>query len=281
MSDEKTQGSGSGSGTALAEVITIEQSKPAKEPVCVVYPYLKSAAQGEELKLSLRSLEKNFREDFVVVIVGDFEPWMSKDILVIPSPGTSHKDGDQPMDIALKLTKVIEDARIPENFVWMNDDIYFINPVMLADIQILKSMQDLAQTPRDVSNPYRVNLWKTYDKLKELGKSLWNYGTHLPFWYNKAKLAELIDKFNLQKESYLISTLYHNYFFPEFRPMMISAQYDNMKIGLYKPWSQINKPLFEKFLKEKKFLNNSQIGYNEEVMAMLKKMFPKKSRFEK
>ena len=300
MTEEKKsfEDSGSGSGTGTIEqfsdglIVELEREIEAlkqenfalrdKDTICVVYPYLKDAAQGEELKLSLRSLEKNFKEKFMVVIVGDYEPWMSSEIWVIPSKGTSHKDGDQPKDIALKLSKVIAEARVPENFVWMNDDIYFINPVMLADIQTLKAMEDLGKIKRESGTPYRKNLWKTYDKLISMGiKTVWNYGTHLPFCFNKQKLAEMIDKFNMLKESYLTTTLYHNIFFKDFRPMLISAKWDNMKIGIYKPWKSINKTLFEQFITEKKFLNNSQTGFDDEIMKLLKKMFPDKSRFEK
>ncbi len=80
--------------------------------VSVVIPYVKAFAQGNELQLAVRGWAENFKENFNMVIVGDREPWMGENIIVIDSPCV----GDNPpIDIAHKLLKVIDAPMFRKN----------------------------------------------------------------------------------------------------------------------------------------------------------------------
>ena len=97
-----------------------------------IYPYKQKSAQGDELKYSLRSLCQNFKEDFKVVIVGDKPEWLSDNARVIA--GDFDKSKNPAINVAEKLLKILKDPKIPFNFTWMNDDIYFVNTVTIEDI---------------------------------------------------------------------------------------------------------------------------------------------------
>jgi len=244
-----------------------------------VYPFLQRAANWKEIIFSIRSIEKYYQGKFHIFIIGDLPPAINANkITFIPSSCIANKDGSQPIDIVKKLNKVIADKRINENFVWMNDDIYFMNPVFYEDIAILKAIENLDLIRKSVKTPYRDNLWNTYNVLKSNNCPVWNYGTHLPFVYNKKNMKLLIEKFNLAKNPLLISSLYHNYFFQKAIPLLLNLPTDNIKVAVYRKDPDIN--MLKKFLKTKKFFNHSQTGFSDAIKNILLVSFPDKSSFE-
>lgn len=246
-----------------------------KNIVDIIYPYV-DEADWHELKYSLRSLEKNCSFPIQVWIIGEAPKWLSKEVKVIEM---AQRMVDPACDVASKLKAVIEHPEIGENFVWMNDDIYFINKVGLEDIQILKALGDLNEIHIDENNQWRMNLKKTKEVLLELKKTVWNYSTHLPFFYNKAMLSELFEKFNLEEDPHLIATLYHNYHFSDRIPFILDVRTDNIKVASYLKDFSLEK--MREFFKKKKFFNHSVEGFNDKVKLLLKENFHRKSKYEK
>lgn len=241
----------------------------------IVYPYV-DEAQWHELKYSLRSLEMNCDFPFRVWIVGDAPKWVSKEVNVIK---LQQRFVDPACDVASKLRAVIDHPDIGDNFVWMNDDIYFINSVGLEDIQFLKANGYIRETTANPADIWRVNLLKTKKVLTDLNRSIYNYSTHLPFYYNKQMMKELIEKFNLEEDPHLIATLYHNYYFSHRDPFILDVRSDNLKVASYRQdFSMIR---MRDFFRYKKFFNHSEEGFNEKVKTILKTVFPRKSKFEK
>ncbi len=247
----------------------------------IIYPYVHEVetggfAQWEELRYSFRSLQKNFKEKFRIWLVGDKPPWLSDEVNFISSP--RGKTTNPPIDIVHKMLKVIKNSEISEDFIWMNDDIYFINPVKLKDITSLKAIGNLNNIHRSTNTVFRVNLWKTFDLLKKLHLPTWNYSTHLPFYFNKEKLLKIIKRFSMNKNSFLVTTLYHNYHFPQAHPTILNVREDKIKIGIYKSDPDFDQ--LRKYMEYKKFLNHSQTGFSEGIKEILIEMFPNKSKFE-
>lgn len=247
----------------------------------IVYPYVHEVetggfAQWEELKYSFRSLEKNLKEEFQIWLIGDKPPWVSDKVNFISSP--RGKTTNPPIDIVKKLLKIIKNKRIGKNFVWMNDDIYFINPVKLTDITSLRAIGSLDNIYRATNTVFRVNLWKTFDLLKKLHLPVWNYSTHLPFYYNKDKMLKIIKRFSMLKNSFLVATLYHNFCYPDKIPFILNVREDDIKIGIYKQDPDFDQ--LKVYMKYKKFFNHSQTGYSEGIKQILIEKFPHKSSFE-
>lgn len=104
--------------------------------VTVVIPYVKEKAQGDELRMALRSLHKFLRFGVNVVVIGDREEWMSDEVTVIEHDCVS--DNPQ-IDVVEKLKLAIVADEVTEKFIWSNDDIYLIAPVMLAHFEVPKN----------------------------------------------------------------------------------------------------------------------------------------------
>jgi hypothetical protein len=248
--------------------------------ISVVYPYVHEAdgpatfAQWEELRYSMRSL-KNLNANFEVFVVGDDPGWFSDKVNYIPLPRICD---NPPLDIINKLNKAIEHPDITDDFIWMNDDIYIINRVELWEVYMLKAMNNLAKLDLKPKNLWYRNLIKTYEKLRQLKCSTWNYSTHLPFVYNKQKMQELIEVFDLENESYLITTLYHNYFYPKSLPLVLNVKLDDMKVAAYR--KDFDYDLMKRFFVYKKFFNHSVHGFSDKVKRILSETFPEPSVYE-
>lgn len=266
---------------AFAECMNEKEtlSVPASDnKVTVVIPFIAEFAQGNELQLALRSWDEHFRENFNVVIIGDRLPWMNDELDVIECT----RAGDNPpLDIARKMKMAIESPLVTDKFIWTNDDQYLVSPCMLADFETLKCVGRLDEFPLG-TNLYNRNKKRTFDLLKEINAGLWDFSTHTPFVFEKEKLSWLIHNFNLTEEAHLISTLYHNIFFPGFIPYRIDSREallnDNLKIGVYR--SDADFALMKKLLPGKKIVNNSQRGWTPQLEEILNNTFPEKCRFE-
>lgn len=243
----------------------------------IVYPYLAEKSQGEELKYSIRSLCKFLKFEFEPVIIGDKPKWYKgKHIETKPIRGRKFT---RAFDIARKLEIICDTSWISDDFMYMYDDQYFVNPTDLSDISGAIAMAEVVRKTdnrRFGSDVWRELMNKTIDALKESGHDrVFNYETHLPRVLNKHKLKILTDAYNLHKNPLLFNTLYFNEYFHQ--PKVELEKENNIKAGVYKPMStdQIRVLCRGKFV-----LNNGERGWNHSFNLFLKNTFPEKCRFE-
>lgn len=263
----------------LESVIALQKIINTKV-IDIIYPNVEKFAQWEELKYSLRSLEKNLRDvEFRVWIVGDWPVWMDpEEAYHIPCDYT----GSTPrIDILHKHLAVIEDSMIGEEYFWMNDDIYFVNPVQYADMCLNVAINNLLLS-RKVYN--KQTLWghdvlNTYDTLKKAGLPTWNYAAHIPHRFEKQKVKQLIEEFDMLQNRIDLQILYYNYWFRNYYPYMDTLELtNNQGFSVNRP--DPNTVNLEAQLKVKKYMNNGEGGMGPVLQKYLKHLFPEKSRFE-
>lgn len=248
--------------------------------ITVVIPFVAALAQGNELQLALRGWERNFREDFNVVIIGDRAPWMDDNIIdVIECECVGN---NPPIDIAHKMLMAIESDLVTEKFIWANDDQYLISPCMLADFETLKCTGKLGEKSFG-GQLYQQNKKRTFDTLKENGLGTWDFSSHIPVVFEKQKLKECIEFFNLTETPMLITTLYFNSWFLGYVPLRIDTQSslenDNIKIGVYRENADMDK--LKQLMPSKKLISNSESGWSNKFSAIINDIFKEKCRFEK
>jgi hypothetical protein len=259
-----------------AEATEEEASENSKTTVCI--PYIKEFAQGNELQLALRAWDKFFHESFNVVIIGDREDWMSDMVDVIECERIAD---NPPLDVVNKMKLAIESDLVSEKFIWSNDDQYLISPCMLADFETLKCTGKLDKMSFG-KTLYQRNKKKTFEALKKAKASTWDYSTHMPFVFEKDKLKHLIEAYKMDKESYLVATMYFNLFYPKFVPLNVESRFslelDNLKIGVYRPNADLDR--LKKLKPRKKLISNSERGWTDAFSKLINGFFPKKCRFE-
>lgn len=251
-----------------------------KETIDIIYPNVNKFVQWEEMKYSLRSLEKNLIDvEFRIWVVGDKPEWMSDEarFIEVPCSGRTTR-----IDQAKKRIAVDHHPEINEVYFWMNDDIYFINPVTYADLCIPKVLNDLkkATSLLDPQTQWGLDMMATYRRLKAENLPTLNYAAHLPYRYEKTKSKELFRLFKLEENPFVFENLYYNLYFSYLLPYYLSLEETNNMlfcINRQNPnWDTVSKQL-----RVKKFMNNSEAGMSDRLKTLLKSLFTEKSRFEK
>lgn len=239
----------------------------------VVIPYCKEFAQGKELLFAVRSWNEHTRFPANLVVIGDRENWFSDEITVIEHRRTS--DNPQ-IDTMEKLKQAIESPEVTERFVWSNDDIYLVNGVSLAHIELPKVLGAL--NPNPFSGTYVENMRKTISLLDKAGLPKLNYGTHTPMLFEKSKLKELFERFPEAESGVLFSSLYFNSQpFPT-HPYLLDWPTDQFLLPVKS--KNPDESTVKELLKKKVFLNNAESGYSPWFEGFLERMFPEPCVFE-
>lgn len=248
-----------------------------KNTIIVGIPYLAKGAQGRELEYALAGWRNHFKEkDYLVVVVGDHHPAVdlydrTMHILAprIEDPGNG--EYLPALDIINKM-KALHNAFPKHNgFVWAADDIYAVNNFDLADIKFLKMLEpNMNGFKEDDKNPWRRMMAKTRNKLMEQGYPTRNFSLHLPYWFIWSSIESLIDKYDLEKKSLSIQSLYFNIFFADRIPFQL-LENDNIKLGIYTKNPSPEK--IKEAFKTKIWLNNSVIGFVPDLYVQLEKHY--------
>lgn len=247
--------------------------KKAQDHTTVVIPYCKEFAQGRELLFALRSWYEKTFFPANLVIIGDREDWFGEEIFVIEHQRTS--DNPQ-IDTMEKLKLAIESPEVTERFIWANDDIYLVNRVALAHIEIPKVLGELK--PEKFKGTYAENMSRTVMLLDKFGLPKLNYGTHTPVLFEKFKLVEMLERFPEAESGVLFSSLYFNsQAFPAY-PIVLDWETDQFLLPVIS--QKPNEERAIELLQRKVFLNNTVSGHSAWLEKFLEQMFPEPSIFE-
>lgn len=257
--------------TASTESSVLE--KKAQDHTTVVIPYCKEFAQGRELLFALRSWYEKTCFPANLVIIGDREDWFGEEIFVIEHQRTS--DNPQ-IDTMEKLKLAIESPEVTERFIWTNDDIYLVNRISLAHIELPKVLGELK--PEKFKGAYAENMSRTVMLLDKSGLPKLNYGTHTPVLFEKFKLVEMLERFPEAESGVLFSSLYFNsQVFPA-HPVVLDWEKDQFLLPVIS--QKPNEQRAIELLQRKVFLNNTVSGHSAWLEKFLEKMFPEPSIFE-
>jgi hypothetical protein len=246
----------------------------------VYYPYFEREAAWEELRYSLRSIEKHFQFEFRVVIVGDLPRWIDpRSILYIPH---ERVEGIQENTLYDAITKQLLFNAHPDtslHFIRMYDDIYLLKDVSLIDFGF-KAMYGFDDVPQR-QGTWWDQLYHTLSLLRSKGYKGWNTETHLPELFNKEKMQWIISAYGALENRLLTSSLYFNTFYPFALPILFCKDfaiqfYDNT-VGPYYDSSEGD--LLAK-CDGKTYLNHNNAGLNANLKSFISACFPDKSRFE-
>jgi hypothetical protein len=179
-----------------------------------VYPYIKGpswwgkSGQWDELKWSIRSVEKHYK-DARCVVVGDKPDFDVEHIPVERIHTWQHCDVRH-ADVIKKLSAFIDTGA--ECFVLMYDDVYFLRSITQRMIQTpyaLCKIEDLKTYRRGKGGLLYSRLWdETYKKVAEMTDELYDWETHLPRFLWSDRVKWLIETFDLMHNGLIFTSLY-------------------------------------------------------------------------
>jgi len=249
------------------------------QTIDIVIPHVEKLAQWHELKYALRSIHQNYKGSFRIWIVGDKPAWLSKkaNFISMPCTGLSPR-----IDVMHKIMAVIDNKGVKEEFFWSNDDIYFINKLTYADLCIPKVIGDLIEKVNRINHKsvYTDDIRATFETLKINKLPILNYSTHLPYRFEKQKMLQLVERFDLMNRRLLPENLYYNTYHADELPYHLSLENtNNIMFSINRP--SPNWQVIEQQMQIKKWLNNSEAGMTPQFQKFLDRMFPEPSPFEK
>lgn len=159
----------------------------------IVY-ILKDEFNCEELRYSLRSVEKNFPHRFVWFVGGQPKGFH-------PDRAIQHKQvGSTKWDmIKSSMWKAVENEEVSDDFFLFNDDFFVMKKfkgefVNYVDMTLAERIDELRRNVHPWLNPYGRTLFKAEQELTSLGCPTMNYDVHLPMMFNKELFKASINK---------------------------------------------------------------------------------------
>jgi hypothetical protein len=184
-------------GTAASDdrAVVIHGEEPRHERA-IVYPWNHRQAKWEELRYSLRSVERFFEDkNCPIYILGTERPgWLLFDEHRVRYINRwSYEEA------------LNDGVQLAEKVLWMNDDILLLRPTTWDDCAVPYYLGTLDQgwvdtaAPKD--NPWRKGVVRVMKQLREMGMTeLRIYSTHMPYVYERVKAIEVLGEFGLWRK---------------------------------------------------------------------------------
>ena len=249
--------------------------------VSIFIPY-KKQGDGEELRFVLRSIEKNCKFDYEILLVGDCPDWIEKEMVTHINPHIpATAEFPKAWNVIEKLKFVLENHNI-DKLLLVYDDTIFLKGVDYKDINKVIALAQLPTSAAELdgtsSEKWKEIMQNTIKALKRNKLPMLNFETHLPRLFDAKKLSELLAHFGFKKRPYMFSTLYFNWVKPNGKPVILAELPDQkLKAGIYFDGD------FEKYspvLEDYTFLNWAEKQWSQELENVLFGLFPEPSVFE-
>jgi hypothetical protein len=221
--------------------------------------------EDNELRYSLRSVEKHLKKYDKIIIVGEKPDWV-KNVIHIPKPDL-HKEKET--RIALKVKAACNDERVSKNFLFMNDDIFLTKPehAPYYPNYYSGSVQE-AWEKKNINMIYRGAIKNTLSAFHDREQKY--FDIHTPIIYNKDNFLEMMERHDWNMEfSFIVKSLYGNRF------RISATSLKDCKIDHVYPREEIlerikNRPCF----------SVGDRGLTATMKDIIEKMFPEKSQYE-
>lgn len=231
-----------------------------------------SCWNNNELRISLRSVQKNLVGFGRIFVVGENPGFLSQKVTFIPYPDEfSSKNADGNM-----TRKILRACQIPElsnDFLFMNDDFIINKEVYAPDIPWLHK-GDMKDRPAKYweTQLYRFRLRRTFEVLAQRGLPTLQYDYHAPMLMNKKLFPEAMAQFDYADDiGYTFRSLYGNYY------NLPAVHLEGQKVTLYQ-YCKVSE--IEKRVESASFVGYNDSGLNNSLKYWMLLNFGKQSEFE-
>jgi len=223
----------------------------------IILPYKQDIHDGEELRYSLRSIEKYLTGFTNLIIIGRPPEWYK---------GTSYiyenYIGRKQYSIYHKILLACSWSNVTDNFILWNDDHFLNQPLQVSDIKYWNNGWLANEYARGLSSRYGEAVKRTLDFIPDA----LNYDIHTPIIYNKARFRTL---FTGKENEICIKSYYCN-----------SLQLDGVFMDDCKIDQLMSKEGIYDRITGKMFFSTGSNGVREPMKQVLEELYPVKSRWE-
>lgn len=240
----------------------------------IVFPlaYYQSCDYNNEIRYCLRSLEKNLKFGFDVVIIGDKLPEFLVNVRFIqvdrwyPTDRTTLITYQNFFDTLNKL-ELVSMSDVSDKFIYCYDDMILTKPISLDFFDKAISycrMEEFKEKGRWAQTFYKMaGMFRGRTGIKKIE----NYETHVPVMFDKETLRAMFKEYNFRKQKIPYSPI--SMYFNRLRA------YPDIRL------SEGNDIICYNEVDETKiWINYSDRGY-QKIKLWIGQKFPKKSKYEK
>lgn len=233
----------------------------------VVYIFSKGSPwQNNEIRYSLRSVEKHLKNFRNVFCVGYKPEFLNAEVIEIP-----HKDiySNKSRNIMAKIYRACNDARISKNFIVFNDDYFLLSDTSAPDYPFYYN-RDLKESHKSQWNSYKKYIESTLLILEAGRKPTLNFDIHRPIIYEKTRFRKMANSYiwNIPF-GYVVKSMYCNHF------KIPGEMCEDHKINY--PYKI---KIIEQMNEGKPIFSIGDKALNNEMKAYIMKLYPLKSKFE-
>lgn len=172
----------------------------------IVIPLAHSWDGHEDLRYTLRGIEKNVKNFRKIWIVGDLPNWI-QNVNHIPFSDADHPKFKE-KNIKDKISGACMNPGVSEDFIMFNDDHFIISEID-AEKYPFYNKGSVRNSVLNNYSPYKKTMKHTLDWLLRRGFRDLNADTHCPIIYNKKKFLNSFNNVDfLTPWGYGIKTLY-------------------------------------------------------------------------
>ena len=244
----------------------------------VVYPLgTGSNWDDNELRFSLRSIQKHLKDIRNVIIIGSRKPsWLDTSKVVwIWQDDTLQNNADG--NIINKVLRACRLDFLSNKFLFINDDHLILKDMRAAHIafyhkgDLINNHKHLTKT----GNVWIQRALRTGEKLKSENKPTIHFDCHTPVMIDKKRFPEIMSQYNYEEGfGYVMKSLYlnncrrHNIqHYEGFKKLLKDQMYRHAEIN--------------EMLQEAWFMSFQDSSLNGALMMWMKETFPEISEFEK
>ena len=194
--------------------VPAERSREAEsaDVLQFVWVYWHGGAKGDELRWSMRSVEKHYAGRCRFTVIGDRPPWYAGHVIPAARYTTSSGGFERGLrDVLRKMEALTRHPDIDSEFVWMMDDTFFLQPVTREQLAISRAAGQVNIQREAGSNRYQTLKTLTGKRLARNGYQWHDFGTHGPLLIEKQKLADMFKVFDPLTQLFIWDVAYPNF----------------------------------------------------------------------
>lgn len=231
----------------------------------VVYPLGRgSRFNNDELRYSLRSVDKHLNNVRNVYIVGELPDWITGVIHV------AAQDVDQKeTNIMRKVRLACEVPSVSDTFLFMNDDHFFTQDVDAeAYPYYYHGMLSETISKRNKNQSYRNSLYNAMLALH--GKQQKHFDIHCPIRYEKKKFIEVADGYNWHVPfGMVVKSIYVNH-----------HDIEGERMSDFKPKHPAVYHTFKEAIKARHIFSIGDETVSPDLWRLMNELYPNKSKYE-
>ena len=240
----------------------------------IVIPYCAKGAQGRELEYAVAGWRRHFREDFVLVAVGDgVTGRVPEGVVALDSPRVPERDGmyRQHLDYVSCLRRVREAFPSSNGYIRTADDCYAVRDFDMMDVLTRKIIGEVGYNSISIPGSWQGDKQRTRAALVKDGHTTHNYTTHLPQYFEWDKMEALWRRFGMDETSYVDEDLYFNIYDGDRAAINVHTEEQPYKCGVYRSNPRID--YIEGCIGQRIWITNSPVGWVPQLDMMLAKYY--------